>query len=93
MSFLREIGEFGEDIFQFGGDIFQASGQSQLAKAEYNEAVAERIKVNSQLAIQDAAARRKAKEQQMKFVQNFAFIAMGAIVFFYLVNLVLKYKK
>lgn len=93
MSFIKELGGFGEDVFDYLGDTFQASATSKMANADYNAAIAERISVNNQLAVQGQKAEQDRKNKQQKFIQTFAFSALGIIAFFYLVSLVLKYKK
>jgi hypothetical protein len=85
-GFIDEIGDFAGDFLGGISDRFSAGGETALA-------VAERIRVNNQIAAAEAQRKAEASREIRGIISTVVYIALALFAAWIVTNIVIKINK
>lgn len=82
-DFVQEVGDFFGDIFEAGGNVAQGYGENATNTTDLNRAAAERIRLNNEIARQNAMQSKDRNKEIQKLFVSAGWIILGMSVLFF----------
>lgn len=79
MAFWDTLGDLGEGVIEYAGGIFTNSARNASSEAAQNEALAERLRINNQIALQNAETEKERSEKNQELIKTVIYIILGLI--------------
>lgn len=83
MDILQEVGDFFGDILEAGGSVASGYGDNATNTTDLNKAAAERIRLNNEIARQNAIQAKERNKNIEKLFISAGYIILGMSVLFF----------
>jgi len=90
---MGNIKDIGSSIFGAVTDIVGGVGTNFAATADTNEAMAQRLQVENQLALSGAVAANKRAEENQRLIKNAVYFILIVVAFISVVSMLPKITK
>jgi hypothetical protein len=87
------LGSLGMGVIEYAGAYVGGASADIRNQSEADSALAERLKINNQIALQDAAQKAEQSKNTSKIVENLAYILAGLVAILVIVWAFKMFKK